>query len=70
MCGMSRSRLIDKWEDDLPSLNAARLRARIRYARECEDGAQKKGRRLWRILREQAEAELDRRAGQPQRKSD
>lgn len=65
---MSRSRLIDKWEEDLPGLSDDGVRDRVRMAREnaADSVARGMGRnpkagRMWRAKLQSAEAELERR---------
>jgi hypothetical protein len=59
--------LIENWERDLPSLNVDQLRERLKLAREREAdsdrgiGRNPKARRDWRRMREQVEAEMERR---------
>lgn len=65
---MSRSRLIDKWEQDLRGLNDQGVLDRLSLARQSEAESLRKGMgrnpkaaRMWREKAAQAEAELDRR---------
>ncbi len=69
---MSRSRLIDKWEDDLPGLSddGVRDRARMARANAADAVAPGTGRspkvgRMWRAKLQSAEAELLRRGLRP-----
>jgi len=65
---MSRSRMIDKWEQDLRGLNDQGVLDRLSFARQSEAesltkgiGRNPKAARMWREKAAQAEAELDRR---------
>ncbi|GEM_PF-5400363 len=64
---MARWKLLENWERDLPSLSIEQLRERLKLARDREAesgrgmGRNPKAKRDWRRMREQVEAELDRR---------
>lgn len=65
---MSRSRLIDKWDEDLPGLSDDGVRERVRYTREAAAsslvpgaGRNPKAARMWRAKLLSAEEELERR---------
>jgi hypothetical protein len=65
---MSRSRLIDKWEQDLRGLSDSQVRERQALARKnAADslqpgmGRNPKAARMWRQKADQADAELERR---------
>ncbi|MFS0699049.1 hypothetical protein AB6N24_03645 [Cellulomonas sp. 179-A 4D5 NHS] len=69
---MSRSRLIDQWESDLPGLSNDGVRDRVRVARESAEqsvargaGRNPKAARMWRAKLQAAEAELERRGLRP-----
>jgi hypothetical protein len=69
---MSRSRLIDKWEQDLRGVSDAQVRERLALARKSAadslkpgTGRNPKASRMWRQKAEQAEAELERRGLTP-----
>jgi hypothetical protein len=65
---MSRSRLIDKWEQELRGISDEQVRERLEMARQSAEDALRSGpgrnpkaSRMWRQKAEQAEAELERR---------
>ena len=65
---MSRSRMIDKWEQDLRGLTDEGVRDRLTFARDRASdslsrgtGRNPKAARMWREKAAQAEAELTRR---------
>jgi hypothetical protein len=67
-CFVARWKGLREWERDLPNLTVEQLRERLKLAREREVHSDRKGmgrnpkaRRDWRIMREQVEAELNRR---------
>jgi hypothetical protein len=63
---MSRWRLLESWDRDLPGLTDAQLRDRLRLATEHESRAARsgmghnpKGRRAWRLRHEAVEVEME-----------
>ena len=65
---MSRWKLLETWDRDLPALTEGALRERLQLAREYEASSDRRGtgrnpkaRRDWRRRREAVEAELERR---------
>lgn len=63
---MSRWRLLESWDHDLPGLTDAQLRDRLWLATGYESRAARsgmghnpKGRREWRLRREAVEAEME-----------
>lgn len=64
---MSRNRHIANWDQNLKGLTDGQLLEQIRHAKSHEQsadvgmGRSPKGRRLWKKMRQAAEAELERR---------
>jgi hypothetical protein len=70
---VSRSKLIRNWATDLPGLSLEQLRDRLDLAADAEKSSLRKGTgrnpkaaRMWRDMRRQVEAELERRTDSPE----